>query len=436
MSTVSQSVRTTQGHPKQNNPIVTQSSVSQRGQRAPEQPIARLMGMALSNPGAISLAAGFVDNATLPAGEVAEAAKKLLADPKLAPAALQYGSNPGHENLRSLIASRYFESDQDLYADRMILTAGSNQFLHLASECILDPGDIVLCAAPTYFVYLYMLHDIQARAYGIGIDQQGLDPKELERALEQLQASGELHRVKALYLVPYCDNPSATTMSAERRREIIDVLARWRDRVNPTLLVDNAYRDLLYEGSDIPSFTDLGADPKFTVETGTFSKNLSPGLRIGWGTPPEPLKTAIERRKSLIDFGSPHFNQMLVTEILSSGTFDQHIETLRSAYRIKRDATVNACEEFFGDIEGAHFETPAGGLYVWLQLPAKFNLGPDGPIWQRAMESGVLYVPGEFFYAGEGHHIVKSNARLSFGVLTPERIREGVRLLAEACKSV
>lgn len=411
------------------------SNISQRGQRAPEQPIARLMGMALTNPNAISLAAGFVDNATLPCSEVATACSLLLSDTRLAPASLQYGSNLGNANLRNLIAHRYFQNDPELYADRMLLTAGSNQFLHLVSECILDPGDIVLCAAPTYFVYLYMLRDIQARGYGIGIDEEGMNPVELENALQALEENGQLHRVKALYLVPYCDNPSATTMSAQRRQAIIEVLARWRDRAAITLLVDNAYRDLRYEGEDIPSFTDLGSDPNLTVETGTFSKNLSPGLRIGWGTPPEPLKTAIDRRKSLIDFGSPHFNQMLVAQILDSGMFDQHVETLRTAYRIKRDATIAACQKYFGDIEGAQFQTPAGGIYVWLQLPEEYDLGPDGPIWSRAMENGVLYVPGEFFYTNEGHKILKSTARLSFGILTPDRIDEGVRLLAEACKA-
>ena len=394
------------------------------------------MGMALSNPGAISLAAGFVDNATLPASEVESAARQLLDNPKLAPAALQYGSCPGHANLRQLIAERYFERDQDIYADRMVLTAGSNQFLHLASECLLDPGDIVICAAPTYFVYLYMLRDIQARGYGVGIDSEGMVPEKLEQALQELDERGELHRVKAVYIVPYCDNPSATTMSATRRHELLHVLSKWRAKASIALLVDNAYRDLRYEGQDIPSFTDLGADPNLTIETGTFSKNLSPGLRIGWGTPPEPLKTAIDRRKSLIDFGSPHFNQMLVAQILASGSFDAHVEKLRSAYRIKRDATIAACQKYFSDIPGASFQIPAGGLYVWLQLPTNYNLGPQGPIWKLAMEKGVLYVPGEFFYAEEGHPVVNSTARLSFGVLSPERIDDGVRLLAEACKSI
>lgn len=406
--------------------------LSHRGQTAPEQPISRLMGLALSNPGAISLAAGFVDNATLPVTEIATACGNLLADPQRSIAALQYGSNAGHAELRRLIAERFFANDPGSHADRMILTAGSNQFLQIASEAMLDAGDIVLCAAPTYFVYLYILRDIGARPFGIATDDEGIIPAELEATLAYLEETGELHRVKALYVVPYFDNPAASTMSASRRTEIIEILSRWRERVAMMLLVDNAYRDLRYEGDDVASFTDLGADPERTIETGTFSKNLSPGIRIGWGTPPEPLYTAIERRKSVSDFGSPHFNQMVVAAILSSGRFEAHLEVLQSAYRLKRDAMVAACNEHLSKIEGAHFQVPNGGLYVWLTLPERYNLGPSGPIWKRAMDAGVLYVPGEFFYADEGHPVNRSTARLSFGVQTPERIREGIRLLAEA----
>jgi 2-aminoadipate transaminase len=410
-------------------------SLSTRGARAPEQPIARLMGLALANPSAISLAAGFVDNATLPCDEVAAACDQLLTDSSRATASLQYGSCAGHEPLRTAIAERYFANDPQRYADSMLLTAGSNQFLQLASECLLDPGDIVLCAAPTYFVYLYVLRDIGAQAHSVGIDQEGMIPEALDAALRKIESAGQLHRVKALYAVPYFDNPSATTMSRSRREEILAVLARWRDRAAIMLLVDNAYRDLRYEGDDIPSFTDLGADPELTTETGTFSKNLSPGLRIGWGTPPSPLYEAMNRRKSLVDFGSPHFNQMLVATILMSGKFDDHLQVLKDAYRIKRDAMVAACDRHLASIDGVQYQTPRGGLYVWLRLPSQYNLGPDGEVWRRAMEAGVLYVPGEFFYAETGYPVARNTARLSFGVQTAERIDAGIHLLANAIKA-
>lgn len=405
--------------------------LSQRGQRAPEQPISKLMALALANPSAISLAAGFVDNHTLPVDEVSLASQKLFADRGHATAALQYGTTIGQAGLRLRIAQRYFQDDPGRAADSMILTAGSNQFLQLASDCLLDPGDIVLCAAPTYFVYLYVLKDLDARAVGVEIDDQGMIPAELDATLERLAAAGELHRVRALYLVPYFDNPAATNMSTERRLQIIEVVNRWRDRAALMMLVDNAYRDLRYEGEDVASMLDLGADPQTTVETGTFSKNLSPGIRVGWGVPPEPLHTAMERRKSLTDFGSPHFCQAIVAEVLASGQFDEHLGLLRATYAKKRDAMLAACQRYLSHLPGVHFQSPQGGLYVWLTLPDEVNAGPSGPLWQAAIEAGVLYVPGEFFYPNEGYPVRRNCLRLSFGVQSEERITEGIKVLAD-----
>ncbi len=405
-------------------------SLSSRGRHAPEQPISKLMSLALANPAAISLAAGFVDAATLPVDEVAQACQTLLDEAGSNRAALQYGTNVGDGELRQWIAERFFESDAVNRAHQMILTAGSNQFLQLASECLLDPGDIVLCAAPTYFVYLYVLKDLGARAYGIGTDHQGMIPAELHAALHRLDEAGDLERVKVLYLVPYSDNPAATTMSAARRQEILDVIDRWSHRLTITLLVDNAYRDLLYEGEDVPSFTDLGAKLESTVETGTFSKNLSPGLRVGWGVAPEPLHTAMDRRKALIDFGSPHFNQRVVRTLLKSGKFDQHLNLLRDAYRIKRDAMIAACDEFLRPIAGVSYQVPNGGLYVWLTLPQGCDAGPKGTLWEAAIKAGVLYVPGGFFYPAEGYPAQQNTIRLTFGVQTVDRIAAGIEILA------
>ena len=393
------------------------------------------MAHALANPQAISLAAGFVDQDSLPVAEVQSALKQLFSNPVAAKSALQYGTNAGSAVLRQQIAQRYFANDPEQAADQMILTAGSNQLLQIASECLLDPGDIVLCAAPTYFVYLYVLRDIGARAHGVGVDDQGMLPDELERNLSDLERSGELSRVRLLYLVPYADNPAGTTMGEERRRQIIDVLNRWSDRASITLLVDNAYRDLRYEGEDIPAMIDCGADRQTTVETGTFSKNLSPGIRIGWGVAPKGLYQAIDRRKSIIDFGSPHFNQALVSHLIASGDLEQHIEILRTVYRRKRDAMLAACQQHFGSTPGASFQHPGGGLYVWLRLPSEVDLGPQGEIWQRALDAGVLYVPGEFFYAPEGYPIQRNTARLTFGVQSEEKIAQGIEIRADVIKS-
>lgn len=412
-------------------------SASHRGAAAPIQPISRLMAEALAHPELISLAAGFVDSATLPTAAVAEAVARLMAEPAAARSALQYGENTGDATLRRLIAERYLGEAAAESSASMVLSAGSNQLLHLIAECLLDPGDIVLCAAPTYFVFLGAIRDIGARSYGIATDAEGICPDALEEALEQLAASGQLSRVKMLYLVPYFDNPAGTNMPAERRLAILEVLERWRPRVGMALLVDNAYRDLRFEGvADVPSLTALGAAPEWTIETGTFSKNFSPGLRVGWGVLPEPLYAAVCRRKAIIDFGSTHFSQCVIREVLADGALDAQLQTLRRVYGEKATAMVRACHRDFGPESGVRFESPGGGLYVWLRFPETIATGPDSALWQAAVRRGVLYVPGELCFADEGTAVQRHTLRLSFGVQTPEKIDEGVRLLAEAFADV
>lgn len=411
-------------------------SASVRGAAAPAQPISRLMAEALANPDLISLAAGFVDTATLPTDAVGEIVSGLMSDRTLGQAALQYGENTGDRELRRLIAERSFGGAFPQAADAMVLSAGSNQLLHLVSECMLNPGDVVLCAAPTYFVYLGILNDIDARSFGISTDRHGMNPAQLEATLEHFEAIGQLDRVKMLYLVPYFDNPAGTNMPAHRRSAILDVLTRWKDRTSIALVADNAYRDLRYGDLDEPSFLELGAAPERTIETGTFSKNFSPGIRVGWGVLPEPLYSVVCRRKAIIDFGSAHFSQCIVREAILRGDLDRHLSELRKTYGAKAKAMVAACEEYLRPNDGVEFAAPTGGLYVWLRLPHGLQTGPDTAFWNAAVRRGVLYVPGEFCFAAEGASVEHNCLRLSFGVQTPEKIHEGIRLLAEAVEDV
>lgn len=411
-------------------------SASTRGAAASAQPISRLMAEALANPQLISLAAGFVDTASLPTDAVGKIVSRLMSDSALGQAALQYGENAGDRTLRRLIAGRSFGDAFSHVADSMILSAGSNQLLHLVSECMLNAGDVVLCAAPTYFVYLGVLNDIGARSFGIATDEHGMQPAQLDTALEHFAAIGQLDRVKMLYLVPYFDNPAGSNMPAHRRQALLDVLARWKDRTSIALLADNAYRDLRYGDVDEPSFLELGAAPERTIETGTFSKNFSPGLRVGWGVLPEPLYSVVCRRKAVIDFGSAHFSQCVVREAIISGDLDRHLGELRKTYSRKAQAMIAACNEFLSPLDGVQFVEPTGGLYVWLRLPHGLQTGPDSAFWKAAVRRGVLYVPGEFCFATEGASVEHNCLRLSFGVQTPEKIREGIRLLAEAVEDV
>ena len=284
---------------------------SRRAHLATGQPIGKLMAQALKYPHLVSLAAGFVDNATLPCEATERCFREICADPGVLKRALQYSSTAGSVELREFIAqwsySAWPEAAPD--ADRIVLTAGSNQFLHLLAEAMIDPGDIVIAAAPTYFVFMGTLKGVNARVIGVHADEDGICMDALEKQMQTLADAGEAHRLKAIYTVTEFDNPAGSTLSLERRARLLEMVAAWRRQYGPLLILsDNAYQLLRYEGEALPPLTAI--DPscgEFVVELGTFSKSFSPGIRVGWGVVPANMVDGLLELKSNMDFGSPRF---------------------------------------------------------------------------------------------------------------------------------
>jgi 2-aminoadipate transaminase len=412
---------------------------SRRACSAAGQPISQLMSRALENPDLISLAAGFVDGATLPQTGVQQALAALFKDPRSGGAALQYGSTPGYHVLREILRDRMCLADgleNAVGLDQIVVTAGSNQMLHLVSEALLEPGDIVLCASPTYFVYMGLLAAIEARAVGVTSDDQGMIPEALDEQFKRIEAAGELGRVKAIYLVPYFDNPAGVTMSLERRIAVVEAAKRWSRYEAIHVISDEAYRELRYRGDDIPSprFCDDAGDT--VVVAGTFSKSFAPGIRVGWGVLPRHLVAPVCDLKGNVDFGSPNFTQHLMVQVFQRNLFEPHVAKLRESYHCKLMAMLNAADDFLAPVEGVRWFRPSGGLYVWLQLPPRIETGLDSPLFEMAVREGVLYVPGEYCYPTQGEPLCRHMIRLSFGVQSCEKIREGVEKLARAIAAV
>jgi 2-aminoadipate transaminase len=395
------------------------------------------MSRALENPSLISLAAGFVDQQTLPVQVVREVMADLLGNDIEARAMLQYGATPGLPALRRFILDQCTStSNAPETLDRVVITAGSNQLLHLVAESLLDPGDIVLCAAPTYLVFLGTVANLGARTWSVETDDSGMIPDALEMTLQQLAESGDLPRVKAIYLVPYFDNPSGITMPAERVQRIVEIAKQWSHKTRIHVIADEAYRELRYSGDDVPSASEFDDDGETVIVAGTFSKSFSPGVRIGWGILPEHLVGPVCAQKGNIDFGSPNFNQHLMAEVLRRGLFRQHVEKLRNSYRPKLDAMLDAADEYLSPLEGVTWLRPTGGLYVWATLPSQIDTGPAGELFDRSMAEGMLYVPGQYCFPNDGQPVAKNTMRLSFGVQSCERIREGIAALARAIQAL
>ncbi len=417
--------------------------LSQRWQWGSKQPISFLMEQAVQNPSVISLAAGLVDQTTLPDTEVRTACDVLLADRTLARQALQYGTTQGAERLRKQLVRHLAQLEQcapdnlGIAPEQLILTTGSQQLLSLVGEVLLDPGDVALVAAPTYFAFLGTLNGLGARVIPVPADADGMQTDALETELQRLDSAGELSRVKLIYVVSYYENPTGISLSAERRRAVVDIARRWSRHQPIFVLEDAAYRELRYDGPKPPSVWSFDEDRSTVILAQTFSKSFSPGLRVGFGVVPRELVAPICDRKGNEDFGSANFNQHLLATIFERDLYGGHVQLLRETYRSKRDAMLAAADRHFRNLQGVTWVHPHGGLYVWMSLPAGIATGFESPLFRRATQvDQVMYVPGEVCYAGPVETRPRHQMRLSYGTQSIEGIDEGMKRLASAVTAV
>jgi 2-aminoadipate transaminase len=416
--------------------------LSELARRTADPPISWLMKVALAKPGLISLAAGFTDDLTLPVEETRAVLDEIFASPKAARAALQYGSTLGDGKLRELTAEYLTGQDNAAGAarqacdpERLLITHGSQQLLYLLTECLCDPGDIVLLEDPTYFVFLGILQSHGLRCRGVPVQDDGIDLKHLEATLESLKLSGELPRVKMLYSVTYFQNPSGVTASLEKKAGALELLRRFESGAgHPIYFVeDAAYRDLRFEGEDIPSVLSLAEHQSRVVYSGTFSKPFATGIRVGYGLFPRPLLPSLVRLKGNHDFGTSNLLQQVLARALDSCRYRRHLGTLRQRYRKKAAVMVKAIREHFP--AGVSWREPRGGLYVWAGLPGRLSAGQQSQVFRRALDCDVLYVPGELCYAPDpSRRAPKNQMRLSFGSASEDKIREGIQRLGKVIR--
>jgi 2-aminoadipate transaminase len=416
--------------------------LSQAALRTTDSPITDLMARAVSAPDLISLAAGFVDNATLPVEATARAASEILSEPAEGRRSLQYGVTRGDLRLRQQLVAHLERTEnaparafQDCL-QRMVVTSGSQQLLYLVAEALLDPGDIILVESPTYFVFLGVLQTRGARVIGVETDAGGLRIDALEDTLAELESRGELPRVKLIYTITEHSNPTGLCLAADRRRELVRIAERWSKSQRIFVLEDAAYRGLTFDGAEPPSVWSQDPTGETVILARTFSKTFSPGLRTGFGVLPRSLVPTILNLKSSHDFGSAHFPQQILERVLAEGIYEQQIARLAAAYRRKRDVLVGALEQNLGPLDpGISWTRPRGGLYVWLTLPEGIDTGRDSLFFTRCLEHGVLYVPGSLCYANEPGPPPSNQARLTFGVASEPELIEGTRRLGAALAS-
>jgi 2-aminoadipate transaminase len=401
----------------------------------------------------ISLAAGFTDNATLPVEISRRLLNRVLRSPQTGRPALQYGITAGETRLRRLTAQHLQKIDTVAATpssqarrrgvaathspDRVMITGGSQQLLYMTLEALCDEGDIVLVEDPTYFVFLSILQSRGLRARGVRLERDGLDLTHLETVLQRLDKSGEIRRVKALYLISYFQNPTGVTTSFEKKRGVLKLLKKIeRAAGHPIyLLEDAAYRELRFNGPDIKSALMVPGAADRVIYTGTYSKPYAPGARVGFGLLPEPLFTAVQRIKGNHDFGTANLLQQLLAGALETGLYDRHVAKIEKRYGQKARVMKQALAEHFPP--NVEIWEAGGGLYFWARLPKNVSTGVKSRVFQTALKNDVLYVPGELCYAADpARKKPDHEMRLSFGSASEKNIRKGIKQLGTVLRKL
>jgi 2-aminoadipate transaminase len=367
-------------------------------------------------PEVISLAGGLPDTSTFDTALFARLMSQIpTAD------ALQYGPSEGLAGVREAIAAVMAAEDMLVDPDEVIVTTGGQQAIDLVCKALIDPGDVVIAEAPTYPGAVPTFCAYEAEVIQIEMDADGMQIDALEETLARLDREGR--RPKFVYTIPTFQNPAGVTMSLARRRRLV-TLARERELI---VLEDNPYGMLRYEGDPLPTLRSLEAgsseDNDFVIYTGTMSKILSPGVRVGWLAAPRPLLAKLILGKQSADLCSSTLAQHFVAAYFASGDWRAYVESLRAVYHRRRDVILDALGEHLPP--QASWTRPQGGLFIWVTLPDYID---TTDLLARALAENVAFVPGEAAFAdGRGHGAM----RLNFSSSVDEDIREGVRRIGK-----
>ena len=355
----------------------------------------------------------YPDPKNLPIMEANAAMREALAE--VGSTTSVYPDTQGYPPLREFIAQRLGERrNMSVEPDDILLTEGSGQAIHFVTEALVDPGDAVIVDDFVYGGTLWSLRRFGADIRGVVSDADGMLPDALEETLDQAEADGK--RTKMVYLIPTFQNPQTWTMPVERRREIVEVAVR----KGVAILEDDGIAEFRFEGDHVPAIASLD-DSGVVIHTGTFSKIVVPGMRIGYLIAQRPfLETVmpIKGSRGVTQYGALAVHRFAITRL------DDHLERLNSVLRSRRDAMFASLAENFGTT--ATWGTPEGGLYTWLTMPDVDLVDAA----EAAAERGVTYDLGTNFATGDDPG--RNKARLCFSFNTEEEIREGIALLTDA----
>jgi 2-aminoadipate transaminase len=370
-----------------------------------------------ARPEVISLAGGLPDTSMFPAEDVAALMARVAADS--AAKALQYGPTEGMEEVKECIVEVMAEEGMDADPSDLLVTSGGQQVIDLVCKTLIDPGDVIVAEAPTYPGAVPTFSTYQADVVQVAMDADGMRIDALEETLDRLSQDGRTP--KFIYTVPSFQNPAGVTMALDRRRRLVRIAAE-RELL---VLEDNPYGLLRYEGEAQPTLYGLDGG-EYVIYLGTFSKILSPGLRLGWAAAPAPVLQKLNLGKQASDLCSSTFGQHFVAAFFAQRDWRGYVARQRELYHRRRDVMLDALAEHFP--AEATWTHPEGGLFLWATLPGYID---TTDLLARALREHVAFVPGRAAYLdGRGG----SELRLNFSGVGDDDIREGVRRIGKVVR--
>ena len=372
----------------------------------------REMFKRMADPEIISLAGGNPASELFPGDELSKIAGKILmTSPTVA---LQYGTTDGYPKMKLCAIERAQKAGAYNEGDAVLITTGANQGIDLAAKAIINKGDKIIVENPSFIGSLNAFRSYECELLGIDMESDGMDTGMLRSVLEANPDA------KLIYTIPTFHNPTGTTMSLEKRKKLLELAAEF----NVLILEDNPYGDLRFSGEEVPTLKSLDTDNR-VIYCGSFSKILSPGMRLGYIIGPEPLIEKIEMLKQVNDVHTPMLTQMMCVQFMKKYDINKYIEKNRKLYKEKCDCMLSAMAEYFPEGK-VNWTVPEGGIFLWCTCPTITDVSE---IVSKCLEKKVAIVPGTNFAIDQNKP--SNHFRLNFSSASKSDIKEAVKRLGE-----
>ena len=388
---------------------------SQRAQQLTSSAIRELLKVT-ERPDIISFAGGLPSPQSFPVAEIKKSIDEIFCES--ANQVLQYSATEGYAPLREWIAQEHSAGGNTIDPARVLITTGSQQALDLLGKVLVDPGSRILVETPTYLGALQAFSLGEPHYVSLPCDSDGLQPERLTQEI--------IDEARLLYVQPDFQNPTGRQLPLDRRQ----ALARFAKISRCPIIEDSPYSLLGFGNTPLPSVFSMA--PEHVVLLGSFSKVLAPGLRVGYVIAPPNLYEKMLQAKQATDLHTPSVTQQIVHNIVSSGFLSHHLQKIRTLYAAQAHAMDAALIKYMP--EGVRWNTPQGGMFIWLQLPIDMD---SSQLLGAALRRNVAFVPGApFFATGAGSPDARRSMRLSFATVPIEKMDEGIRRLAMAIKEI